>query len=181
MRKLFSIGWKLLIAITVWLTIGWLVGKLRPGDRYLGVELPPWVWLPGIVFSVVGAAGVLICGGMLSTQGIGTLRGEERLLPKDLLVVGPFCFVRNPMSLAAVVLLFGIALCNRSTLGLGLDAGIFILFHLVAVRVEEPGLEKRFGESYREYKRGVPRWVPRLIAWSGCRPERGSAADGHEG
>ena len=27
--------------------------------------------------------------------------------------------------------------------------------------VEEPGLERRFGESYREYKARVPRWIPR--------------------
>jgi protein-S-isoprenylcysteine O-methyltransferase Ste14 len=31
---------------------------------------------------------------------------------------------------------------------------------------EEPGLERRFGDEYREYKREVPRWVPRRTAWS---------------
>jgi protein-S-isoprenylcysteine O-methyltransferase Ste14 len=35
------------------------------------------------------------------------------------------------------------------------------------VYVEEPGLEKRFGESYREYKRNVPRWIPRWRPWTG--------------
>ena len=29
------------------------------------------------------------------------------------------------------------------------------------VTVEEPGLERRFGDPYREYKARVPRWVPR--------------------
>jgi protein-S-isoprenylcysteine O-methyltransferase Ste14 len=28
--------------------------------------------------------------------------------------------------------------------------------------VEEPGMEERFGEQYREYKRQVPRWLPKL-------------------
>jgi len=28
---------------------------------------------------------------------------------------------------------------------------------------EEPGLERRFGEDYRRYKRAVPRWIPRLV------------------
>jgi protein-S-isoprenylcysteine O-methyltransferase Ste14 len=27
-------------------------------------------------------------------------------------------------------------------------------------RVEEPGLLARFGASYREYSRHVPRWIP---------------------
>jgi protein-S-isoprenylcysteine O-methyltransferase Ste14 len=35
-----------------------------------------------------------------------------------------------------------------------------ILLHLFIVYVEEPKLERRFGESYREYKRRVSRWVP---------------------
>jgi protein-S-isoprenylcysteine O-methyltransferase Ste14 len=26
---------------------------------------------------------------------------------------------------------------------------------------EEPALERRFGESYREYRARVPRWIPR--------------------
>ncbi len=42
----------------------------------------------------------------------------------------------------------------------------FILFlginHLYFVLSEEPGLEKRFGENYLQYKKSVPRWVPRM-------------------
>jgi protein-S-isoprenylcysteine O-methyltransferase Ste14 len=36
----------------------------------------------------------------------------------------------------------------------------FFLLH------EEPGLERRFGEEYREYKRAVPRWIPRRTPWA---------------
>jgi protein-S-isoprenylcysteine O-methyltransferase Ste14 len=31
--------------------------------------------------------------------------------------------------------------------------------------VEEKGLEKRFGNEYRDYKANVPRWIPRLRPW----------------
>jgi protein-S-isoprenylcysteine O-methyltransferase Ste14 len=31
--------------------------------------------------------------------------------------------------------------------------------------VEEPGLVKRFGKEYEEYRRHVPRWLPRLEPW----------------
>jgi protein-S-isoprenylcysteine O-methyltransferase Ste14 len=147
--------------IAVWITIGWSMKFLRPLDVALQIQLPAWVRIPGLIAILVGAVGVLACGIMLSTRGIGTMAGKERLLPKEFLAVGPFRFVRNPMSLGAVVLLVGLSLWQRSTVALGLTTGLFGLFHAVIVNVEEPGLEKKFGESYREYKRKVPRWLPR--------------------
>ncbi|MDR0590375.1 MAG: hypothetical protein LBG09_00750, partial [Puniceicoccales bacterium] len=48
--------------------------------------------------------------------------------------------------------------------------GLFILFLLGKLIYlpffEEKDLEKRFGQSYLEYKRHVPRWIPRLTPWS---------------
>jgi hypothetical protein len=34
-----------------------------------------------------------------------------------------------------------------------------------ATGVEEPHLHKRFGADYDEYRRNVPRWIPRITAW----------------
>jgi protein-S-isoprenylcysteine O-methyltransferase Ste14 len=178
MRSNFVIARKTLIVIAVWLAIGWVAGYLRPLDASFGTELPAWVQVPGMIALVVGAAGVLGCGVMLSTAGIGTLAGKERLLPVNFLATGPFRFVRNPMSLAGVILMVGIGLWHRSTLGLGLAAGLFVLFHAVVVYVEEPGLEKRFGDSYREYRRNVRRWLPRITPWQPASAEPIAAADG---
>ena len=89
------------------------------------------------------------------------------MLPREFIAHGPFRFVRNPMSLGGIVLMAGIALWHRSTLALCLAVALFAVFHLVVVRIEEPGLERRFGESYRAYSRHVPRWVPRLTPWTG--------------
>ena len=33
---------------------------------------------------------------------------------------------------------------------------------------EEPALTRKFGAAYEEYRRNVPRWLPRLTPW---RPE----------
>ena len=38
---------------------------------------------------------------------------------------------------------------------------------------EEPGLERRFGEEYRLYKRNVPRWIPRRTPWAPSPTEHG--------
>ena len=32
---------------------------------------------------------------------------------------------------------------------------------------EEPDLGRKFGEEYKEYKKSVPRWIPRLTPYRG--------------
>jgi protein-S-isoprenylcysteine O-methyltransferase Ste14 len=177
MPQAFAITWKIAIVIVVWLAVGWLIGYLRPLDVSLGVELPAWVQIPGIVAVAAGTVLVLICGVMLSTRGIGTLRGEEWFMPREFVATGPFKFVRNPMSLGGAVLMAGIALSHRSALGLGLAAALFLVFHLVVVLLEEPGLEKRFGDSYRKYRQNVPRWLPRITPWQDSSAEQAPGAD----
>jgi protein-S-isoprenylcysteine O-methyltransferase Ste14 len=38
----------------------------------------------------------------------------------------------------------------------------FLINYLYFVLYEEPNLEKRFGKDYRDYKKKVRRWIPRL-------------------
>jgi protein-S-isoprenylcysteine O-methyltransferase Ste14 len=179
MQRFASTPFRAVVIITAILfVLGWLMGYLRLLDASLGVELPAWVQVPGIVAVVAGAALGLTCGAVLSTRGIGTLGGEQWFMPREFVATGPFQFVRNPMSLGGVVLLTGIALWYRSAFGLGFAAAMFLVFHLIVVYVEEPGLEKRFGDSYREYRRNVRRWVPRIRLWQRSSAEPVAAADG---
>src|SRR5215813_14056842 len=179
LQRFASTPFRAVVIVTaIMLVFGWLMGYLRPLDASLGVELPAWVEIPGIVAVLAGSALVLICTAMLSTRGIGTLSGEEWFMPREFVATGPFRFVRNPMSLGGVVLLTGIALWHRSAFGLGFAAAMFLVTHLVAVYMEEPGLEKRFGDSYREYRRNVRRWLPRITPWQRSGAEPGAAADG---
>jgi len=41
----------------------------------------------------------------------------------------------------------------------------FLIHGVYLARMEEPGLEHRFGEDYRRYKANVPRWIPRVSPW----------------
>ena len=36
-----------------------------------------------------------------------------------------------------------------------------VFCHLFVIGYEEPTLRRRFGETYVEYRRTVPRWIPR--------------------
>ena len=141
------------------LLFGWLALSLRALDHNFRIVLPTWIKLLGITLMAMGGLIVFICGGILSTREIGT--PGDLLFPKEFVAFGPFRYVRNPMSLGAVILLIGFGLCYRSISILLSALLLFLIFHLVAVFVEEPGLEKRFGGSYREYKKRVNRWIPK--------------------
>jgi protein-S-isoprenylcysteine O-methyltransferase Ste14 len=92
-------------------------------------------------------------------------RGQGTLAPWDptkrLVIEGPYRHVRNPMISAVLAILLGEAALLGS-LGIAIWAAAFgIVNHAYFLLAEEPGLERRFGDEYRAYKRAVPRWVPR--------------------
>jgi protein-S-isoprenylcysteine O-methyltransferase Ste14 len=143
-------------------------------QRY-GVRLLPPAGAGDSVIQALGwlllAAGLLLCGASLYQIAA---RGLERWAPWDparqLVLRGPYRFVRNPMISGAIFVLFGEALVLQS-LPHALWAVAFLLLSLFYVPVlEEPQLEARYGDEYRRYLRHVPRFLPRLRPWS---PERG--------
>ncbi len=148
------------------------------------ILIPLWLarryqTVPGVgtnvleVASQIAGVAVLAVGLLLFTaslrrfavQGKGTLAPWDP--PRKLVVVGPYRYVRNPMISGVLFVLFGEAFVLFSAphfwwalTFLGINSVVIPLF-------EEPQLEQRFGESYREYKRHVPRVIPRLRPWQG--------------
>lgn len=96
--------------------------------------------------------------------------GKGTLAPWDptrrLVIVGPYRHVRNPMITGVLAVLVGEAALFGSLPLLGWAAAFFGLNHAFFLLVEEPGLERRFGEEYRDYRRNVPRWLPTRRAWA---------------
>jgi protein-S-isoprenylcysteine O-methyltransferase Ste14 len=111
--------------------------------------------------------GLVLFGASLrrfATEGQGTLAPWDP--PRQLVVRGPYRFVRNPMISGVVFVLFAEALLLLS-LPHATWALAFLGLNLVYIPLfEEPQLERRFGDAYREYCRNVPRLVPRLRPWS---------------
>lgn len=95
--------------------------------------------------------------------------GQGTLAPWDpphrMVIVGMYACVRNPMILGVITIVVGEALAVSSWPILGFAIFTFALNTVYFIFSEEPGLEKRFGEEYREYKRNVPRWIPRRTPW----------------
>jgi protein-S-isoprenylcysteine O-methyltransferase Ste14 len=146
------------VATVVGLLI-WCALRLRFFNRYIPVGVPALASPIGVLMIVAGAILVVSCGIILSSKGI-LQRPGDRLFPTQFVASGPFRYVRNPMSFGVIVLFAGLGLFERSPSILIMTAAMFLILHTVVVCVEEPGLEKRFGESYRHYKDSVNRWIP---------------------
>ena len=105
---------------------------------------------------LLGASVLLRCVWDFFSAGCGTLAPVDP--PKLLIVRGLYRFTRNPMYNGVLAVLLGEAWLFRSTALLQYAVLIFVMFHLVVIVYEEPSLESKFGESYQEYRRAVPRW-----------------------
>jgi len=142
----------------------------------LWLDLPPL--LPGIVGTVAGVL-FLMAGGWLCGWCVVRFlkaRGTPVPLnpPDELIVSGPYAWVRNPMLTGVFGALVGLGLLLHS-LGLALIwTPAYALVHMAELkRVEEPELARRFGASYLEYKKRVPMFIPRLRRYQGRAVPRG--------
>ncbi len=95
--------------------------------------------------------------------GSGTVAGPP--LPLDqtntLVVTGPYRFVRNPMAIAGISQGLAIALIFQSLAVLIYSLLGGLIWHFVVRPIEEADMERRFGESYLEYREAVSCWIPK--------------------
>ena len=138
----------------------WILTAFASNDsRWPGDD---WSWMPRTLGGLVILAGLALvtwCISLFVRVGKGTLAPWDPT--SNLVAVGPYRYTRNPMITGVATILTGEAALFGSW-RLALWALTFILFnHVYFLLVEEPGLEQRFGESYLDYKRAVPRWIPR--------------------
>ena len=83
--------------------------------------------------------------------------------PRELVTVGPYAWSRNPMLTGVFAFLFGIGFLLHSVSMVFVWMPAFVIFNVLELKlVEEPELERRFGESYIEYRRRVPMFVPKV-------------------
>jgi protein-S-isoprenylcysteine O-methyltransferase Ste14 len=125
---------------------------LRDGEPAGGVA---WI---GLVPLALGLALFAWCVWDFATRGRGTLAPWDA--PRTLVATGPYRVVRNPMYVAVAFVLTGEAVVFASAAVAAWLVVLVLGFHTFVVLYEEPTLERTFGESYRDYRRRVPRWIP---------------------
>jgi protein-S-isoprenylcysteine O-methyltransferase Ste14 len=135
-----------------------------------GVLIPWWIlahshatldraaWY-AVVVIVLGAALYFWCLWAFAIVGRGTPGPWDP--PRRFVAAGPYRWIRNPMYIAALLVVIGEAWLFRSLSLLAYAGAAAIFFHLFVIGYEEPALRRRFGETYAEYRRTVPRWIPR--------------------
>jgi protein-S-isoprenylcysteine O-methyltransferase Ste14 len=152
---------------------GW-VPFLISGWRPRGA-VSPLVRAIGATLVVAGVLSLVECFARFVVRGRGTPAPISP--PTRLVVTGQYRHVRNPMYVAMVFVVAGQGAWLGSPPLWAYAALLWLLFHLRVLTYEEPTLAKLFGEAFEEYRRAVPRWLPRARPWSGGRPaERLSGA-----
>jgi len=122
------------------------------------------VWRVAIVLAFVGSGSMCTyCTWLFAKHGKGTPIPFEQ--PRELVIVGPYKYVRNPMAFGGIFqgMLVGAFIGSWITIAYALTGAVF--WHFLAKPSEERDLERRFGSIYCAYRARVRCWLPRLTPY----------------
>jgi protein-S-isoprenylcysteine O-methyltransferase Ste14 len=124
---------------------------------------------PQIQFIIVGLL-MIFCGEFMRLWGVSyagaATRTREAGAP-ELVSNGPFAYVRNPLYVGNILIYVGAVVLSGVWFPY-LVILVFLTFYFqytFIISHEEEKLEELFKESYTEYKKYVPRFIPKLVAY----------------
>lgn len=131
-----------------------------------------FVFYNGNLTSWIIGSIILLLGESIRVWGVahaGSLtRTTTSVKANNLVVTGPFSYVRNPLYIGNILIYLGFGIISLALFPyLQLVALIWFIFqyHLI-ISIEEEFLESKFGHTYLNYKNSVPRIFPRFTAAS---------------
>ncbi len=124
------------------------------------------------------AAGLLLVllGEGLRFWGVAIVGSETRTTGSVggtyLVTTGPYARVRNPLYVGNMMLYAGVGVMSMALFPWLLLAAMawFFVQYVLIVRQEEDYLAERFGPAYEEYRKNVPRFLPRLTPYRSPSP-----------
>ena len=153
MKTVFKNLLSFILPITVLLIVPYFIEDNRTVHSWR-------ILVPGLMIVCLGLAPMVLTIFSFIRRGKGTLAPWSPT--QKLVVTGLYRYVRNPMILGVFVVLLGESFIFLSLNILIWAASFFVINTVYFVFSEEPGLEKRFGNEYLEYKKHVRRWIPRV-------------------
>jgi protein-S-isoprenylcysteine O-methyltransferase Ste14 len=149
----------MLFTVVVPGTVLVVVPRWLLGGAFHWPERGVLVWVGGVVI-LLGAATYFRCAWEFAVRGLGT---PAPIAPTKFLVTTALHrYVRNPMYIGVFTVIVGEAIIFRSAILWWYAAFFCVPVELFVVFYEEPTLRRQFGESYEEYRRAVPRWIPKI-------------------
>ena len=138
---------------------GW-ISHWRVEAPFFGMQLFRFI---GAMLVALGVVGLLDSFARFAVQGVGT---PAPVFPtRRLVVTGLYRYVRNPMYVAVVSTILGQGLLLGNIALLEYGTLVWFLMHLFVLVYEEPKLRASFGDEYKSFCAGVPRWIPRVTPW----------------
>lgn len=128
-------------------------------EKDITINLLP-AFIIGLIIMVIGLYAIIMTVSSIMRIGKGTLAPWSP--SKHLVIGGIYGYVRNPMILGVLTVLIGESITILSFKIFIWALCFFVINNYWFIIFEEPNLEKKFSDEYREYKRNVPRWIPRL-------------------
>lgn len=156
------VGWTFTQLVVVWglfLGVFPLIIRALEERWKVGLALPEGAAVVGwTVFGLASLLGIWSAV-VMSSRGRGTPLPSA--MPNELVIAGPYRWVRNPMAVAGVAQAASVGLILGSWLVVVYAVGGALLWNVGIRPLEEYDLESRFGEPYRRYRETVRCWIPR--------------------
>ena len=112
--------------------------------------------------------GLALAGVLVRAWASGHIMKNDRLA-----TTGPYAHTRNPLYFGSFLISCGFALAAHWLL-LILVAVFFLLIYAPTMAREKANILGRFPDTYPEFERNVPAFVPRLAPWTGGGPTEGA-------
>ena len=107
-------------------------------------------------FIMLGCGLILMLKGMMEFRSLSQISGSDQ---SHLVKTGVYRWSRNPQYVGWFIWLLGVSLMGRSGLAFLFTIVFIAGIHLYNIELEEPYLERIFGEEYRLYKSSTPRYL----------------------
>jgi len=161
------------LAVTFALSYGVFFGlNIALGSR--AALVLPWTVRLGGILVIAGGAGVgldtlrfrppvqMLLSTALTLRKFFSRHRHDSPAPREepFIVLGPYRYVRNPLYLAVLLIVFGFGLLDSSTLPLLWGVVLLGWYALVLIPFEEEELRALFGSEYESYRRQVPMLFP---------------------
>lgn len=157
------------------------MNKAEKKDIAGAIALPPLIFLPAILVGLglewalradigLGRIGLVIGLLVIAESGVIALWARRQFIKGGtslrvdepstaILTTGPFRFSRNPLYLSMASLQIGIGIAASMAWVIVLVIPALLVIRYGVIAREERYLERKFGETYLNYKNSVRRWV----------------------